>query len=72
MATEAELLTEKANIETELAKLTSNPKPTYKLGDMTFQWNEYYDRLMKRLDQVNQELSSLPSAEVTLYDDPKR
>ncbi len=72
MASEAELLTEKANLETELAKLTSNPKPTYRLGDLTMDWNAYYDRLMKRLQQVKEELSSLPAEEITLYDDPAR
>lgn len=72
MATEAELLTEKANIETVLADMTSSPKPSYRIGDRSFDWNEYYAVLMRRLDQVKEDLGCLPVTEETIYRDPER
>ena len=72
MATEAALLAEKANIETELAKLTSNPKPSYTIGDVKLDWNGYYDRLMRRLSQINGELDLMPARELMVFDDVDR
>ena len=72
MATEAELLQEKANIETILASMTTSPKPSYRIGDRSFDWNEYYRVLMKRLEQLDEQLASLPVTVETIYRDPER
>jgi hypothetical protein len=72
MATEEELLAEKANIETVLASMTTSPKPSYRIGDRSFEWNEYYKVLMRRLEQVTEQLGSLPVTVETIYRDPER
>lgn len=72
MATEAELLAEKTSIETVLAGMTSSPKPSYRIGDRSFDWNEYYKVLMQRIAQLNEELGCLPVTEETIYRDPAR
>ncbi|MDP2993592.1 MAG: hypothetical protein Q8N46_00555 [Anaerolineales bacterium] len=72
MATEATLLAEKTNIEAALAGMTSSPKPSYRIGDRSFDWNEYYKVLMQRLEQLKEELSCLPVTEETIYRDPER
>ena len=72
MATEEELLAEKANIETFLAGMTTSPKPSYRIGDREFKWNEYYALLMRRLEQINETVGQLPVTVETVYRDPER
>lgn len=70
MATETELTTQRTKIITALNDAKDNPKPTYKVGSRTFDWNGYYDHLLKELAHVDQQLASLPAVEETIYDDP--
>ncbi len=53
MAAIDDLKTAKANIAARLAAITADPKPSYTVGDQTFQWNEYFEKLTAQLKEIN-------------------
>lgn len=55
MAYQDDLITTRANVAAQLARITANPKPTYTLPDgKTVGWGEHYRNLsatMKELEE---------------------
>jgi hypothetical protein len=66
--TEAQIQVEIAQIDATLSSMSSDPKPSYRIGDRSFDWNAYYNVLMQRREQLAKELSHLPAVEITEYD----
>jgi len=41
-----------ATIDSLLSDIVATPKPSYKIGDKSFSWNEYYNFLLKAREQL--------------------
>ena len=67
--TEAQINTAITNIYTQLQAMITTPKPSYKVGDISYDWNKYQEMLLKQLEYYDKLLNSLSAEEETLYVD---
>ncbi len=53
-----------------ISNAIADPKPTYRVGERHFDWNNWLEYHRKLLKDVNEMLSNRPCEEETIYDDP--
>jgi len=68
--TTEEIETLRDNTVAALNTAVTNPKPTYKVGGRSFNWNGWLEHLRNLLKDLNEMLSNLPCEEHTIYEDP--
>jgi hypothetical protein len=55
------------NIHTTMQSMVTTPKPSYKVGEHEYKWNEYHKILIESLRYYKELASELPAEEATIW-----
>lgn len=67
---EAELQTEYDRLTTLIQEVTATPKPSYRVGGVTYNWTEYLRELREQRKDVLSLLQGVPYEGMTVVDFP--